>query len=298
MKNKILFVLLVIAGLPKATGQDLLDILEKEQKNDSIHFVDATFKTTRISFGHSVETRQKGILEIFVTNRFWDRPGSSSQSFMADKVNSRIALEYAISDRLSTGFGGSTWDGRFDGYVKYRLIRQRSGTKNTPLSLTVFQNASYYSAGIPNPYIEDDFMDRTAFTTQALIASKITRDLSLQLSPTFVHRRLKYYPDDPNNYLAIGFGGRYKLGNHVSFVSEYYAVLNPMKSRDTYGPFSLGVNWELGDVMLQFMLTNAAYTVEDAFITQTRYNFNFRNPNLNFGFNFTYLIHTKKKLKQ
>ncbi|MEM7382600.1 MAG: DUF5777 family beta-barrel protein, partial [Bacteroidota bacterium] len=86
-------------------------------------------------------------------------------------------------------------------------------------------------------------------------------------------------------------------GGHVSVVSEYYYTTNPIESFDTYGPFALGVNWELGDVMLQFMLTNAVNMVEDAFIAQTRNNFNFRNPNLNFGFNATYIIHFKRGLK-
>lgn len=295
MKNRIAFVLLFVSVCSQSAAQDLLEILENEQQ-DTVTFVDATFKTTRIAFGHSLETRQKGILEVFVSNRFWDRPVSSSQSFMADKVNARIALEYAITDRLSTAIGASTWDGRFDTYFKYRLLQQQKGIM--PISLTLFQNASYYSIGIPNPYIEDDFMDRMAFTTQALIGAKVNRELSLQIAPTFIYRGLQYYPEDPTEHFAVGFGGRYKLGNHVSFVSEYYAVINKMKSRDTYGPFALGVNWELGDIMLQFMLTNSPYTVEDAMITQTRYNFNFRNPNLNFGFNFSYIIHTRKGLKK
>ena len=133
--------------------------------------------------------------------------------------------------------------------------------------------------------------------TTFLVAKKITSNLSLQVSPTFIHRGLRRTTEDPLNVLAVGIGGRYKLGGHVSFVSEYYYVANPIESFDTYGPFSLGVNWELSDVMLQFMLTNSPLMVEDAFITGTRNNFNFKNPNLNFGFNFTYTFHLKNKLK-
>lgn len=275
----------------------LLDILEKEQKNTQPQYTSATFKTTRITYGHSVETRKKGILEVFVSNRFWNTPELRSQSFGADKINVRIALEYALSDRLSAGFGGSTWDGLFDGYLKYRLVRQRSDSKGALFNVTIFQNSSYNSSALENPYFNDSFSGRLSYTSQVLLARKFNSKLSIQLAPTFIHKGLGNGPGDTQNHFALGFGGRYKLSNHVSLVSEYYTVFNPVESVDTYGPFGLGVNWEIGDVMLQFMLTNAPSMVEDSFISRTRNNFNFKNPNLNFGFNFTYVIHFNRKLK-
>ena len=290
-------VLLLLLGTQSAMAQKgLLDILEQEQQ-DRPQYTLATFKATRITFGHSIETRKKGILEVSMVNRFWNTPSLYSQSFGADKLNTRIALEYAITDRLSTGFGGSTWDGLFDGYLKYRLIRQRDDRDGAPISLTLFQNGSYYSEGLLASNIDGNFSSRLSGTTQLLIARKFSSDFSFQVAPTFVHKGFRFSGEDPLNILALGFGGRYKLGGHLSLVSEYYAVFNPVESFDTYGPFSLGVNWELGDIMLQFMLTNASHIVEDAYIAGTRYNFNFKNPNLNFGFNATYVIHFNRKLK-
>lgn len=288
-------IVLLAAGL-SGNAQDLLQILD-EERPDQLRYADATFKTTRISYGHSVETRKKGILEIFVANRFWDSPAPRSQSFVADRLSTRFALEYALSDRFSAGLGGTTWDGLFDGFLKYRLMRQSAGKEGPPVSVTLFQNASYYSEGESDPTIADAFTDRLSFTTQALIASKLTRNFSLQLAPTYVHKGLSYYGQPDNDYFALGLGGRYKLGGHVSVVSEYYWLLNPTETPQTYGPFSIGVNWEMGDVMLQFMLTNAVNMVEEAFITGTRNNFNFRSPNLNFGFNFIYVIHFKRNLQ-
>ncbi|PWL38686.1 hypothetical protein DKG77_10580 [Flagellimonas aquimarina] len=297
MKARKTVFLLILFGTANFVGaQDLLDILEDEGK-DIPQYSLATFKSTRISFGHSIETRKKGILEIFAANRFWNTPSLRTQSFAADRLSSRIALEYGISNRLSTGIGGTTFDGLFDTYLKYKLVQQRKDKKGSPISITLFQNASYFSEAIADNSIQDNFAKRLSFTTQLLIAKKISPKFSLQIAPSFIHRGLRASQDDPNNHVALGFGGRYKLGHHISFVSEYYTVFNPVKSRDTYGPFSLGINWEIGDVMLQFMLTNAVNMVEDAFITQTYNNFNFRNPNLNFGFNATYIIHFKRGLK-
>ena len=280
-----------------SNGQDLLDLLENEQQ-DTLGYSTPAFKMTRITFGHSTEVRSKRVLEIFAATRFWNLPRERSQTFAADKMSTRIALEYGISDLLSFGVGGTTFDGLFDSYLKYKLVSQKTGVQPFPVTMTLIQSASYNSSGIPNSAIQDDFSDRLAYTTQLLISRKISTKFSLQIAPTYVHKSLFLSQQDSPNFFALGAGARYKIGPHLSVVSEYYATINPVASFDTYGPFALGVNWELGDVLLQFMLTNALHMVEDTFITQTRNNFNFRNPNLNFGFNATYVIHFDNKLRR
>lgn len=303
MKNNTSFLVyfFMVMGLNVSIhAQDLLDTLEKEYP-DTPQYEIATFKASRISIGHSIENRKKGVLEIMAMNRFWNIPNrETSQSFVTDKLSSRIALEYGISDRLTFGAGGTTLEGIFDGFLKYKLIRQRRNKGGFPLSITLFQNASYRSERnkpLANINLSEDFMDRLAFTSQILIARKFTRQFSAQIAPTFIHRGSSVFDEDPHNQFAIGIGGRYKVGGHVSIVSEYYYVANPLKSIDTYDAFSLGVNWEVSDVMLQFNVTNTRSMVEDAFITQTPNNFNGKDGNFVFGFNASFILHTKNKLK-
>ncbi len=300
MKNKthLLVYFCVMLGFGMSmNAQGLLDTLEKEYP-DTPQYEFATFKASRLSIGHSVETRKKGILEIQAFNRFWNIPNYRGQSFVADKLNARLALEYGISDRLSFGAGAGTLDGIFDGFLKYKLVRQRSDGKGSPLSVTLFQNGSYRSKrNRPFPDVNrfDEFSDKLAFTSQLLIARKFTPQFSMQISPTYIHRSSSTFPEDPNNQFAIGVGGRYKLDGHVSIVSEYYYLINPLESINTYDAFSLGVNWELSDVMLQFQLTNTRAMVEDAFITQTPNNFNFKDGNFVFGFNAIFVLHLNQK---
>ncbi len=277
-------------------AQDLLGILEEEQQNGS-SFVPPTFKLTRIAIGHSTEVRGKGILEVSAFNRFWNLPSDRSQSFIADRTSSRLALEYGISDRLTFGVGATSFDGLFDTHLKYRVIQRDKNGKGRPFSLTLFQNFRYNSSAFASSDLGRNFSDRTAFTSQILLSKKISKDFSFQISPTYIHRGESVFENDPNNFFSIGFAARYRLGSHFSLASEYYHTLNPVESIETFNPFAIGVNWELGDIMLQFMLTNAQSIVEDAFILNTRNNFNFRNPNLNFGFNATYVIHFKNRLK-
>ncbi len=278
----------------EASAQKLLEKVEQAYQDTTLYTL-ASFKATRIAIGQSVETRKKGILEIHLNNRFWNTPADDSQSFVADRMGTRFGLEYAISDRFTMGAGGSTWDGIFDGFAKYRLLWQREGKGGSPVSVTLFQNASYRSKSFLALSPRDDFSSRMSYTSQLAIARKFNSNFTLQLTPTLVNRGNLLFPEDPQAQFALGLGGRYKLGNHVSVVSEYYHVFDPITSVDTYGAFALGVNWEMTDVILQFGMTNARSMVEDSFITQTRNNFNFRDPNFHFGFNFTYILHLSKK---
>lgn len=296
IKNILLTSLLLLSCVHFSASQNLLDILKKEQK-DSLGYTTPAFKMTRIALGHSTEVRSKGVLEIFVASRFWDLPKDKSQSFLADKMSSRIALEYGVTDRLSFAAGATTFDGLFDSYLKYKLVSQKKGTKPSFFNITLFQGVSYNSSDKINPIIKDDFSNRLSFTSQVLISRKISSDFSVQIAPTFIHKELLPENEKPN-FLALGVGARFKIGPHLTLVSEYYNTFNAIKSFDTFNPFAFGVNWELGDVLLQFMLTNARNMVEDTFIVQTPNNFNFRDPNLNFGFNATYVIHFKNRLKK
>ncbi len=300
MKNSTQFLVYICIMLGfgiQLNAQDLLETLEKEYP-DTPQYEMATFKASRISIGHSVETRKKGVLEIQAFNRFWNIPNYGRQSFVADKLGARIGLEYGISDRLTFGAGGSTLDGIFDGFFKYKLIRQQQDNKGAPVSVSLFQNMAYRSKR-KRPFTDinrfDAFEDKLSYTTQLLIARKFTQQFSAQITPTYIHRSSSAFPDDPNNQFAIGVGGRYKLGGHVSIVSEYFYVFNPLESINNYDAFSLGVNWELSDVMLQFQLTNTRGMTEEEFITQTPNVFNTKDGNFVFGFNAIFVLHLNQK---
>ncbi len=273
-----------------AHGQGVLDVLEKERSKENSEYVMSTFKATRISIGHSVETRKKGALEISFMSRYWDIPQDQSNSFIADKMSARFGIDYALTDKFTFGIGTGAPSGIFDAFFKYRLLQQRIDGSGSPFALTLMQGATYRSRQYFGIEKRDDFLNKTAFTTQLLIARKLNRNFSLQVSPSYIHRSSSSDPVDDANHFAVGFGGRYKVSNHVSVVSEYYYLANELESINTFGAFSLGANWEVSKLMLQFKMTNNPYFTEDSMITQTRRNFNFRDGNFFFGFHATYFI--------
>lgn len=291
MRNKLgILVFMCLSFAQWSQAQDLEDILKKESATISSDNVLSTFKATRISIGHSVETRKKGALEISFMSRYWNVPQESSNSFIADRMTARFGLDFALTDKFTVGIGGAAPSGIFDTFLKYRLIQQRDNGAGSPLAVTLLQTGSYRSRQLNGIENRESFLDKTAFTSQLLIARKVTSNFSLQVAPTFIHRSSSSNALNDHNHFAIGFGGRYKIGNHVSVVSEYYYLANELASIETFGAFSLGANWEVGSLVLQFKMTNNQFFTEDTFITQTRKNFNFRDGNFFFGFQGTYFI--------
>ncbi|MGK0412109.1 MAG: hypothetical protein ACJA1B_000298 [Polaribacter sp.] len=300
MTNKHIFKILIVffVGIGSSIhSQNLLDELNKEFPDNPVYEI-ATFKTTRIGLGHSIETRKKGTLEISLYNRYWNIPNFEGQRFLADVVSTRYGLDYAISDNFTLGLGYTNHDKITDGFFKYKLLKQRQDSKKGFASITLVQGFSHRTIKNTNGSLyqpTNTSTDKYAFTSQVLVARKLNSDFSLQITPTFIHREASALTDDPNNQFAIGFGGRHKVGGHASIVSEYFYVANPLKSIDTYNVFMIGLNWEVSDLMLQFQITNARNFVEDTFITQTRNNFNSKDGNFHFGFNATYVLPIRKK---
>ena len=286
MKNKLCF-LMLLSLITFGNSQSLLEQLDKERQ-DQPTFTHSTFKGTRVGVGHSVETRKKNTLEVSFLSRYWNTPNPNSDSFFVDKMSVRIGVDYGISDRLTYGVGYASINSVLDNFLKYRLIRQKDNGK-TPFSLTLLQTAAYRALDEPRLQGES-FSDRLLLSTQLLIARKFSRNFSFQIAPTFTNNGGLARGVDDINQFSIGFAGRYKLKGHTSIFSEYFYVANPLNSAKTYGLFSLGVNWDLSDLLLQFKMTNNGHFSENLFITQTRRNFNFKDGNFFFGFNAIYFI--------
>ena len=300
MKKRTINLLCIIALVFvhfSAQAQDLLDVLEKELPK-SQHYQIAPFKMTRIGLGHATETRKKGALEISLYNRFWNHTEEKTQHFLADEVNTRIGLDYALSDNLTLGIGYSNFDKATDALIKYALLKPGVASSKSSINITFVQAASRRENTITinpeyNPTNEKSI--DYGLTSQVLISKAFSRKFSLQIAPTYIHRFSEPKNALLKNQVSFGVGARYKLNAHVALVTERYFMTNPLKLLETYNPFMIGVNWELSHLLLQFHLTNARNFAEDLFVSKTTNNFNFHDGNLHFGFNATFVLHTNKK---
>ena len=176
----------------------------------------------------------------------------------------RIGADFGITDRLTIG-GGRSAGGEvntstlnnqsfkeYDGFIKYKLLRQSTGEKNMPVTVTLLSSVMYNSlhetrkVGIQDStgnFLKDSlgqflynkvpihFSDRFHYAFEVLLARKFSDALSVQLMPTLVHYNIVENSSTPNNLLSLGAGIRIKLKQRSNLNLEYYYQLPGYKVR-------------------------------------------------------------------
>ena len=280
MKKIFLTAFLILASL-QLSSQDLLDILELEAPVQE-NIVSATFKGTRIVNGHSIENRKNKELEFIISHRFGRVNTGFEELFGLDQANIRFALEYGLTDDLTAGLGRSSFEKTYDGYLKYSLLKQKTGANAFPFAVSLFGSIAAKSqkaiAGNERTFAESLF-----YVGQVLIAKKVNSSLSIQVTPTYVHRNLATIAADPHDIFALGFGTRVKLSKRVSLNAEYYQQFQKLTSVNARNSLAFGVDIETGGHVFQIILSNAITMVEKSFITETTGNF--FGGDIHLGFN-------------
>jgi hypothetical protein len=276
--------------LVKTDEEDLLSLLGGDEEQT---YTSATFKTTRIINMHSVENAAAGVMDFRISHRFGFINTGAYDLFGLDQALMRIGLEYGVTDRLMVGFGRSNVNKAYDSFLKYKILRQGSGKRNIPISVSYFASAVCNTIKWADPNRDNYFSSRMQYTHQLLIARKFNNDLSLQLTPTLVHKNLVPTLQDKNDILAMGFGGRYKLTQRFSVNGEYIYVLPNQITSTFYNSLSLGVDIETGGHVFQLHLTNSTSMLEPGFITESVGQW--KKGGIHFGFNVSRVFTVKDK---
>lgn len=252
-------------------GMDLLDLVK--DTSEQTEYITNAFKSTRVINGQSIEMLGAGTLDFRILHRFGPIQSGVDGLWGLDQSTMRFGFDWVPIHDLQIGFGRSTAMREYDGLVKYRLLQQSKGARNMPVSIVLDAGMTCWTGPWTDETRPNYFSSRLAFYQQVLIGSKISEDLSLQVSPTMIHRNLVPTPGDPNDIFALGFGGRFKLTNHIAFVVDYYHAFNGMVSGLNYDPVSVGFDIETGGHVFQVHVTNTKGMNEKAFVTQTYQNF-------------------------
>ncbi|TKT92980.1 hypothetical protein FDK13_08570 [Dyadobacter frigoris] len=298
---KRLFVIGMILTSSAAFAQNDL-LKELDQVQDSVvNYSAATFKGTRIINGHSVETVGKNNLDFIISHRFGAVNSGAQNFFGLDESQIRLALEYGLTDRLMIGVGRSSYQKTLDFFAKYRLLKQSTGARNMPVSVTLFASDAHNSTTSSTELPFYTIMQRQTYTFQALIARKFNDKLSLQLSPTVIHRNLAENQIDANTIYSLGMGGRYKLTKRTSFNVEYWYTPKTFAGTTQRDPrftntLSLGFDIETGGHVFQLHLTNSRGMIEKQFIGQTTGKWN--NGDIFYGFNISRTFSFDKNRKR
>lgn len=256
-------------------------------------FVKGTFKGTRIINTQSVEMPAKKELLFSVMHRFGKINDGAYAFFGLDNATMRMGFEYGLTDYITLGAGRSTFKKTFDGFVKTRLFRQTEAGGAIPLSVTAFAGVTHNTIKYPDkPFMNARY--RTDYMLQLLLARKISKSLSLQLSPTWLHYNLVPEANDNNDLLVVGLGGRMKLTKRSSVNIDYcYMPPNQTHSVKVYHSLSAGFDIETGGHVFQVHVTNSQGMTEPYFMGRTTGSWG--KGDLFFGFNIYRSFSFKKK---
>lgn len=251
------------------SAQDLDSMLRALEAPQGPVYALSTFKSTRVVLGQSVEAPVKGDLTFIISHRFGNIKGGLYDFFGLDQAYNRLGFEYGIGDIAGLAIGRNSFEKTYDGAVKIRMLRQQTGVKNIPLSLTwysgIFVNTSKWS----DQERENLFSSRLSYVNQLLVARKFGKKLSLQLSPSHIHRNLVLREIDRNDVFALGFGGKYNFARKVSINAEYFWLMPGQTAEDFENSFSLGFDFETGGHVFQLHVSNSRGTNEKDFIAGT-----------------------------
>ena len=307
MKKIVLIFMIACGFFMKATAQDDLlgDLVKEDSSKVKQNITTATFKSFRIINLQSVEMTGKGNLQFMISHRFgqvWKEGKGLSNIAQLFGLNSGFAstymsFDYSFTDYMNLGFA-MTGNARFESWAKFKLLKQQTGLKNMPVSVSLFSLANFDATEGSSP--DDLTWNRFSFMHQLLIARKFSEKFSLELIPSLIHYNIVNYGiNNTNNIFSIGVGGRYKLTNKTAISFEYARQLNGYEnlldesaSAVNYTPdlFSIGYDWDTGGHIFQFFLSSSTSATNIAQLSSNTANFRPGNFSLGFNLNRSYGI--------
>ncbi|MBV4357223.1 DUF5777 family beta-barrel protein [Pinibacter aurantiacus] len=290
-----LIIIITIGELHAQDSSLLKSLNDSMQASSGVIYTTGTFKALHVINMQTVEAPGAGVLDFVIQHRFGQLNSGAYNLWGLDNATLRLGLDYGISSRLAIGIGRSSYEKMFDGYVKYKLLRQSTGAVNMPVSVSLLGSINHFTQHYDDkPYLDATY--RTAYTAQLLIARKFNRNISFQLVPTFLHYNIVPTADDKNNQFAISAGGRVKFTKRMAITAEYnYLLPNQVNSMDVYNSFSLGWDIETGGHVFQLVFTNSQGMVETQYIGRTLGKWG--DGAIYFGFNISRSFNITKKAK-
>jgi hypothetical protein len=291
----ILMLMLISGHMLIAQEIDLNKELEEEKVKEKTQYTENTFQSTRIINGHTVETLKKGMMDFRIAHRFGTLNGGFYELFGLDNASMRMSFDFGLAPNLMIGVGRSTYLKQYDGFIKYKFLKQSKGDKNMPISAALVSSLMITSLKWQDPSRDNLFSSRVQYAHQLLIARKFSEGTAFQLMPTMVHYNLVAKATDPNDLFALGLGGRQRISKMVSINAEYYYLFPGSSFEGTTNSFSVGFDIETAGHVFQLHFTNSRGMTERTFITETAGSWG--KGNILFGFNISRMFNLQKKKK-
>lgn len=280
----------MVLGIEQLNAQDI-DLFAEKDTVKVRDITTATFKSSRVVNGQSIENVGVGVLDFKILHRFGAINQGGYELFGIDQATMRMGLDYGLTNRFMFGIGRSTYQKQYDGFVKYKLLQQQSGLKEIPVGVSLVSTIIYKSLrSAPNAQYLEYSTDKLSYAHQLLIARKFNDYFSLQITPTLVHYNLVETSSLPNDFKSIGISMRQRISKRVNITGEYFYRID--KLAGYHDPLTFGLDIETGGHVFQLHVTNATGMTERTFINETTGSWS--EKDIRFGFNLVRAFTLKK----
>ena len=260
---KYLITTLIALFATYVTAQDdLLDGIEIEENKE----VTSTWKSLKVVNFETTKLVAPKELQVVISHRFGSVENGVDDLFGLDNAVTRFQFVYGLTDWMHIEASRSGFNKTYQLATKFKLKRQEK--EGFPFSIALFTAIDANTDLDDAIYPKLEFVDRLGYTAQFIIAQKISKRLSAQLSPTFFHQNFVPFDPQDNTQYALGIGARYKLTNRWSLNADYGAHLNRADGSPYVNPLSIGVDLETGGHVFQMHFTNAQPMLTNGFLSQ------------------------------
>ena len=264
------------------------------------------FYGQRLINANTVEVLHKGVMEFRVIHNFGDIAGDKGgikNFFGLDGAEDvKISFQIGLGNKLNivaartrgdlNGIGdGSNLNPRFlvgsvnqlwELGLKYQFLKQAENDPKHPISLTMYVNTVVSSMprdADSNKITEKEFKnfsDRMSQLVQLMIARRFG-NISLQLSPTYVHTNYVLPGKDDKDLFGLGGGVRLPITKKFFLIADYFHSFRSQESKDflsghnihLHDAFGIGVEILTQGHIFHMNFTNATDILENRFIPRT-----------------------------
>jgi hypothetical protein len=244
--------------------------------------VKSPFQTNMLIDNQTVVSPFKGSLSLVIYHRFSSMENGISDLFgIYGSANTRLGLEYGITDRIMIGAGTTKNYKLQDVEWKYAILQQ-TRSNSMPISLSYYGNFVIDARKDENfgPAESYKFIHRISYFTQLIVSRKFSNVFSFQLAPEMAY--LNGVDQSLDNFnLGVSFGGRAKVWGDKSIIVEYD---QPFTRHEAFDPKpNLGVGFEIGTATHAFQIFVSNYK-DIVYQRNLAYN---QNNKFQVGFNIT-----------
>lgn len=267
------FIILSVAGtvLPDAACAQL----PRERADRDEPITNIFWANTNVGL-NTVRSDPAGTMNTTVKHAFGLVEGGVETFFgMDDGANTRLGVEYALTDRFMAGIGRMTFRNVVDLSMKYNLLRQTT-TGSTPIDLAVYGSAgaeTLSGTGL-------NFSERLSYFASVMAARNFGR-FSFQVSPMYGHFN-RATGENRHHLFGLGVSAQYELNDRLALGAEYLPVLGE-RNPGTNDALGISLNIDTGGHIFQLFFTTTQWHNEQYIMA--RNSDRFWEGAFRFGFN-------------